>query len=69
MAFVDAANAFDADIRVIKGTQSVDGKSIMQLMMLAATQGTELRITAEGSDAPAAINALRDLVQRNFDEE
>lgn len=69
MSFVDTASTFASDIRVQKGEQTVDGKSIMQLMMLAATQGTELRITAEGSDAPAAISALRDLVQRNFDEE
>ena len=69
MSFVDTASTFASDIRVQKGEQTVDGKSIMQLMMLAATQGTELRITAEGADAPAAISALRDLVQRNFDEE
>ena len=69
MAFVDAANAFDSDIKVHKGSQVVDGKSIMQIMMLAATQGTELDIHADGSDADTAIEALCDLVNRGFDED
>lgn len=69
MSFVDTANGFNADIRVSKGDQSVDGKSIMQLMTLAATQGTELDLAAEGEDADDAIQALIDLVDRNFDED
>lgn len=69
MAFVDAANGFTCDIRVRKGDQVVDGKSIMQLMMLAATEGTELEISADGQDADAAIEELRGLVDRRFDEE
>lgn len=69
MAFVDVANGFASDIRVKKGEQSVDGKSIMQMMMLAATQGTELIIQAVGGDARQATDALRDLVDRKFDEE
>ncbi len=69
MSFVDTASTFSATIRVHKGEQIVDGKSIMQLMMLAATQGTELEISAEGDDADNAIQALTTLVERNFDEE
>lgn len=69
MSFVDTANSFASDIRIHKGDQAVDGKSIMQLMMLAATQGTELVITADGPDADVAIDALRNLVQSKFDEE
>ena len=69
MTFVDTANTFDCDIRVSKGDQVVDGKSIMQIMMLAATQDTDLQLRAEGPDAQAAITALRDLVDRKFDEE
>ncbi len=69
MAFVDTANAFTSDIRVNKGDQDVDGKSIMQMMMLAATQGTKLVVRAKGDDADAAIKALRELVDRKFDEE
>ena len=69
MAFVDAANAFESDIKVHKGAQVVDGKSIMQIMMLAATQGTELDIHAAGADADDAVKALCDLVNRGFDED
>ena len=69
MSFVDLANGFGCDIRVHKGQQVVDGKSIMQMMMLAASQGTELRVTAAGSDAEEAVEALRALVDRRFDED
>ena len=69
MSFVDAASQFTADIKLIKGAQAVDGKSIMQLMMLAATQGTELEITAEGADAEQAIATLEKLVKDKFGEE
>ncbi len=69
MSFVDVANRFGAEIRVQKADQIVDGKSIMQMMMLAATQGTELTLQARGSDATAALAALRDLIDRKFDEE
>ena len=69
MAFVDTASSFNADITLEKKGQKVDGKSIMQLMMLAATEGTGLTITANGDDAEAAVDALRDLVDRKFDEE
>ena len=69
MSFVDTANGFDCDVRVRKGDQVVDGKSIMQMMMLAATQGTELHVCADGPDADSAIKALRELVDRKFDEE
>jgi len=69
MAFVDRANQFTAQITVRKGDQAVDGKSIMQMMMLAATCGTQLQLEATGDDAQDAINALTDLVDRKFDEE
>ena len=69
MSFVDTANSFASSILVCKVDQEVDGKSIMQMMMLAATQGTELVLRAQGSDANEALEALRDLVQRDFDED
>jgi len=69
MSFVDTANTFTSDIQVAKDSQVVDGKSIMQLMMLAATQGTKLKIIAEGPDAQQAIDALTQLVKSKFDEE
>jgi len=69
MQFVDIANRFDSDITVSNAETTVDGKSIMQISMLAATCGTKLKIRAEGSDAQQAVNALSELVeQRHFDE-
>ena len=71
MAFVDAASDFAADVRVrrMDNEEVVDGKSIMQMLLLAATQGTELEITCEGSDADRALSALVRLVESKFDEE
>ncbi len=69
MSFVDVANGFVSDVRVCKDQQEVDGKSIMQMMVLAAGQGTELTIHAQGDDAQAALKALGDLVDAGFDEE
>ena len=69
MRFVDIANRFDSDITVTNGETNVDGKSIMQVTMLAATFGTKLRIKAEGLDARDAVDALRELVEdKHFDE-
>ncbi len=71
MAFVDAANGFAADVRVRRADNEevVDGKSIMQMLLLAATQGTELEITCQGSDADRALATLVRLVESKFDEE
>lgn len=69
MSFVDTANSFTSGIRVGKGDREVDGKSIMQMMMLAATQGTELILRAQGPDADDALAALTELVDRKFDED
>jgi len=69
MSFVDIANGFKSDILVRKGEQVVDGKSIMQMMMLAAAQGTKLKIEATGCDATEALAALKALVDRKFDED
>ncbi len=71
MMFVEIAAKFEAEVKVRRTDQdeTVDGKSIMQLMMLAATQGTELEITANGDDAEPAIEALITLINSNFSEE
>lgn len=69
MQFVDVASKFAADITVSNGDTSVDGKSIMQMTMLAATKGTKLIIVAKGQDAKQATDALHELVmERHFDE-
>ena len=69
MQFVDIANQFQSGIKVWKSDQCVDGKSIMQMMMLAATAGTALKIVADGEDAPAALDALEKLINEKFGEE
>lgn len=80
MSFVDLAGAYRCEIKVARVAASaggsgggagscVDGKSIMQMMMLAATKGTELEITAVGEDAEEACAALKQLVESGFGEE
>ena len=69
MQFVDVANRFKSKIIVSSGETDVDGKSIMQISMLAATCGSKLRIKVEGPDATEAIHALQELVEeKHFDE-
>lgn len=67
--FVDVACGFECDVTVSKAGESVCGKSIMEMMMLAATQGTELDIVAEGADAEACVAALAKLVANGFGED
>ncbi len=68
-AFAQLAMKFKADIIVRGPEDEVDGKSIMQLLMLGATQGTTLEISADGEDADDAIAELEDLVKSGFGEE
>jgi phosphotransferase system HPr (HPr) family protein len=63
MQFVDIASRYQASIAVSNEQTSVDGKSIMQMSMLAATYGTRLKIMADGADASEAVKALRELVE------
>jgi len=69
MTFVDVAMTFQSSVLVRKADTEVDGKSIMQMMMLAASKGSELEIVAEGADAAKACDALKKLVDSGFDEE
>lgn len=62
------AEQFSSVISVTKDTTSINAKSIMQVMMLAAGKGTEIVITAEGEDADAALTALAELINNYFDE-
>ena len=66
--FVKLANTFDCRIRIHEGEKNVDGKSIMGMMMLAASQGTQIIIDAEGTDASLALEALSNLVAEGFNE-
>ena len=69
MQLVDLANRFDAEIQIAKADQRVDAKSIMQVMTLAATQGTKLTLTARGEDAAKAVAAIAALIADGFGEE
>lgn len=69
--FVETASGAASDITVRRCDQDeiVDGKSVMQMMMLAATQGTKIEICAKGADAREAVNALVTLVKGGFQED
>ncbi len=67
--FVKTAGQFDCEIWVRKNGTTVSGRSIMGLMMLAAAAGTLVEITATGSDAAAAVEALARLIECKFDED
>lgn len=67
--FVRTANRFSCEILVEKDSESVNGKSIMGLMMLAAGCGSLIRVSAQGEGAQEAISELEKLIQRKFDEE
>jgi len=67
--FAQMAGKFACDIHVSKDGQTVGGRSIMGLMMLAAAPGTEIYIATDGDDAAAALEALACLVANGFDEE
>ncbi|MFI5234074.1 MAG: HPr family phosphocarrier protein [Gemmatimonadales bacterium] len=66
--FVRIASGFQAEIEVSKDDLTVNGKSIMGVMMLAAESGSTLTITATGPDEEAAVTALLELVARGFGE-
>lgn len=67
--FVQLVGSFDADVQVEKDGISVGGTSIMGLMMLAASPGCHIRVTATGPDAEAAMEALEALIASRFGEE
>nr|WP_246484901.1 HPr family phosphocarrier protein [Marivibrio halodurans] len=66
--FVKLCEGFDAEVTVSRDGQSVGGRSIMGLMMLAAGQDSTIEISAEGPEAGAALEALRALVEAGFHE-
>lgn len=67
--FVRVATRYRAEVWVQKGTENVNGKSIMGLMMLAAGQGSKLQIRCEGPDAEKALHELEELIQSKFNED
>ena len=72
MQFVDVANGFGSDVKVTKFGEepgTADGKSVMQMIILAATEGTPLKIEAAGDDAEEAVRKLAELFESKFGEE
>ena len=67
--FVKTANQFNCEVFVEKDGETVNGKSIMGLMMLAAGQGSKLHIRCEGPDADKAIKELEELIKARFNED
>jgi phosphocarrier protein len=66
--FVTTASQFEADIKVTRNGRSVNGKSIMGVMMLAAAKNTEITVTAQGDDAKQALEAIETLINDFFGE-
>ena len=67
--FAQVAGRFNAQITVTRGTQTVSGTSIMGLMMLAASPGTEVNLAAIGEQAEEALDAICSLIEAKFEED
>ena len=67
--FVQTANKFRSGVYIEKDGQTVNGKSIMGVLMLVAAKGTFINVRCDGPDAQAALAALSKLVQDKFGEE
>lgn len=65
--FVKIASRYSCEVWVEKDEEEINGKSIMGLMMLAASQGTVIKVTAEGDDADTALEQLSKLVNSGFE--
>lgn len=66
--FVNLANRFGASIKIIKDGSVIDGKSILGILTLAATKGSDIELQASGKDETAALKALVELINNRFDE-
>jgi phosphocarrier protein HPr len=66
---VQTASTFQATIELEANGIKVNGKSIMGVMMLAAACGSDVKLITDGSDAAEAIQGIKDLIERKFDEE
>ena len=67
--FVHAANRFKARVTLTRGAKSMDGKSILGILLLAASHGTQLTLSAEGEDEAEAVAALAELIEGGFGED
>jgi phosphocarrier protein len=67
--FVTLASSFASNIKVARNGQEVNGKSIMGVMMLAASRGSDITLIAEGDDENDAVNRLAELIAQRFGED
>ena len=67
--FVHMAGRFESDISLLRNGEEVDAKSILGILLLAAAQGSELRLRCEGRDESEALKALSELIATGFDED
>lgn len=67
--FVSLASSFGSEIELEKGTRKVNGKSIMGVMMLAASKGSTIRLYANGEDEQQALDQLEELINQRFGEQ
>jgi phosphocarrier protein len=65
---VQTANKFAAQIKIAKDGQTTDGRSIMGVLTLAATQGSKIQVEASGEDAEQAVKAIERLIDARFNE-
>ena len=65
-SFAETASGFESKITLVRNDTRVDGKSVLEILTLGATQGTEIVVEATGSDATEAIQQLSDLVHAGF---
>ncbi len=65
---VHSAARFKSDIKIRKGDEEVDGKSILGILLLAAGKGSTITITADGEDERGAVDAIENLIDAKFDE-
>jgi phosphocarrier protein HPr len=66
--FVNLSNRFVASVKIVKDGDEIDGKSILGILTLAATQGTSIRLVVSGKDEEAAMASLVELIGNRFDE-
>jgi phosphocarrier protein len=66
--FVNLSNRFVSSVKIVKDGDEIDGKSILGILTLAATQGTSIRLLISGKDEEAAMAALVELITNRFDE-
>lgn len=67
--FVQTASRFRSAVKIRKNGEVVDGKSILGILLLAASEGTTILVVVEGDDEKEAFAAVEDLIARRFDEE